>query len=216
MIKADEIYKRLYDAYGQPRWWSDDAYVVLFQSILVQNTSWSSVENVTVSLGGTLSPQAVLRLKPEQLEALIRPCGFCLRKADTIRRVTQWYGTYDFDAWKVIARGQTELRKELLAIKGIGPETADVMLVYAFHKPSFVIDAYTRRFLERLGFSFGDDEEIHVFFEKDLERDYQLYGWFHWLILTHGIRHCGKTPSCGGCVFADICSSFHNWQKREQ
>lgn len=215
MMTAMEIFERLYTAYGQPRWWSYDPYIVMVQSIMVQNTSWSSVEKVTAALGDALSPQRILALKTEELEELIRPCGFCKGKSAAIRRLTEWYGKYEYEARNVKAVGQSRLRQELLTIKGIGAETADVILVYAFYKPSFVIDAYTRRFLERLGFCFGNDDEIRSFFQAGLKNDFQLYGWYHWLILDHGIKHCRKKPVCGGCIFEAKCMLRKNgWQQK--
>lgn len=206
-MTAAEIYERLHAAYGQPRWWSDEPFTVMVQSVLVQNTSWTSVEKVTNVMAAGLTPEYVLALKAAELENIIRPCGFCKAKAATIRRLTEWYGKYDYQVEKAKALDLQELRKELLAVKGIGAETADVILVYAFHKPSFVIDAYTRRFLERLGFRFASDDEIRGFFECGLECDYQLYGWYHWLILEHGIKHCRKAPFCEKCVFNDLCGN---------
>lgn len=177
----------------------------MVQAVLVQNTSWASVKKATDGMTVKLTPEYVLKLKIEELENIIRPCGFCKAKAATIRRLTEWYGKYEYQAEKAKALELKELKKELLAIKGIGAETADVILVYAFHKPSFVIDAYTRRFLKRLGFRFDSDDEIRSFFEYGLERNYQFYGWYHWLILEHGIKHCRKVPSCEKCFFDDLC-----------
>lgn len=205
MMTAQEIYERLYAAYGQPRWWSDDPYTVMVQAILVQNTAWSSVEKLTAGLENRPTPDLVLGLKAEELEKLIRPCGFCRGKAAAIRRLTEWYGRYGFDAEAAGKVGQDELRNELLGVKGVGAETADVILVYAFHRPSFVIDAYTRRFLKRLGFDFGTDEQRRAFFESGLARDCRLYGWFHWLVLEHGTCRCRKAPVCGGCPFENEC-----------
>lgn len=205
MMSATEIYERLYAAYGQPRWWSDDPFTVMVQSVLVQNTSWFSVERVTEGMTAKLTPEYVLGLETEELENTIRPCGFCKSKAATIRRLTEWYGKYAYQVEIVKAFELQKLRNELLAIKGVGAETADVILVYAFHKPSFVIDAYTRRLLERLGFNFVYDNEIRSFFERDLECDYKLYGWYHWLILEHGIKRCRKKPVCNGCLFNAMC-----------
>lgn len=91
------------------------------------------------------------------------------------------------------------LRSELLSIKGIGAETADFILVYALYQPSFVIDAYTRRFLSRLGLDFTEDSEIREFFETELPKDARIYGYFHWLLLEHCISVCKKTPLCGKC-----------------
>jgi len=201
MPAAREIYERLYAAYGQPRWWSDDPYTVMVQAVLVQNTAWSAVEKVTAGLADCLTPDRVLDLSPEELERLIRPCGFCTGKAAAIRRLTEWYGRYGFDAGAARKTGPEQLRSELLAVKGVGAETADVILLYALRRPVFVIDAYTRRFLARLGFDFATDEQRRAFFISGLPHNARLYGWYHWLILEHGIRRCKKVPVCGGCPF---------------
>ena len=104
------------------------------------------------------------------------------------------------------AAEQSRLRDELLALPGVGAETADVILVYAFYKPSFILDAYTRRWLTRLGFD-ADDDGRRLFFESGLPRDAALYGRFHWLILDPCIARCRKTPCCAGCPFADECKA---------
>lgn len=205
MLTAREIYERLLAAYGQPGWWSDDPYRVMVQSVLVQNTAWPSVLRVTQAAEASLAPERILAMTPEALKELIRPCGFCTRKAETIRRLTQWYAGYGFDVKRTQACGQAQLRRELLAVKGVGAETADVILVYALHKPSFVVDAYTRRLLRRLGFAPDDDDDVRSFFEAELAPDARLYGWYHWLILTHSIERCRKTPVCGACPFYDVC-----------
>lgn len=202
-MTAIQIYEKLLEAYGTPRWWSDDPYTVMFQAVLVQQTAWSSVEKVTQTIGEKLTPSYISALPTEQLEDLIRPCGFSKSKAATIQRLTQWYSRYQYDAEKVQAVPKDDLRKELLEIKGIGAETADVLLVYAFHRASFIIDAYTRRFLSRLGFEFENDTQIRAFFESGLPDDYQIYGWYHWLILDHGISRCKKAPVCADCIFTE-------------
>jgi endonuclease-3 related protein len=102
-----------------------------------------------------------------------------------------------------------QLRAELLALRGVGAETADVILVYAFHLASFIVDAYTRTFLTRLGCEFPDDAEIRRFFEEGLGRDATLYGRFHWLVLEHCIARCKKRPLCRGCPFADCAANDH-------
>lgn len=95
--------------------------------------------------------------------------------------------------------------QELLALPGIGAETADAILTYAFRMPSFVLDAYTRRFLERLGYSFKTDDERRVFLTEGIEHSADMYGWYHWALLEHGKARCGKKPKCEGCVFGDVC-----------
>ncbi len=205
MMTAVQIYEKLYETYGEPRWWSDNPYYVMVQSILVQNTTWSSVEKVTDLMGEKINPECIENLDSEELESMIRSCGFAKRKAETIKRLTYWYKKYDYNIDLIRRNDKKLIREELLSTKGIGAETADVILVYAIHKASFIIDAYTRRFLERLGFSFHSDEEIRDFFEDGLGNNYQIYGWCHWLILEHGIQFCKKLPKCDGCAFTSHC-----------
>ena len=134
---------------------------------------------------------------------MIRPCGFCKSKASTIFSLTRWYQGYGFDQAAVRAIPQDRLRGELLALRGIGPETADVILTYAFYKPAFIVDAYTRRLLQRLGYRFPDDGAIRGFFAQGLPRDAEVCGYLHWLILDHGIQHCKKAPELLAEIGAD-------------
>ena len=199
MLTALEIYSILLENYGQPMWWSDDPYTVIVQAVLVQNTGWSNVEKTTLRLGDRLNPQYINAVSAEELEALIHPCGFQKAKARTIKALTEWFVSLK-------AKNRAEMRNELLSIKGIGEESADVILVYAFHQPSFPIDAYTRRFLERLGYRFTKDSERRLFFEKNLPQDATVYGYFHWLLLEHGKTHCSKTAKCTLCPFSSCAS----------
>ena len=154
LISAKELYHALHAVYGQSRWWSDDAYTVMFQAVLVQNTAWGNVLKTCAALGDLLTPEFVAGLPTEELESLIRSCGFYRAKARTIQALTAWFKQYNFDH-QAAARVPTEmLRGELLAIRGVGAETADVILVYAFYRPAFVIDAYTRRLLKPLATPF--------------------------------------------------------------
>ena len=200
------IYETLLAAYGQPRWWSEDPYQVMFQSVLVQNTAWANVEKTCAALGDAIRPEKVACLSTSELETMVRPCGFCKGKARAIQALTRWYQGYGFDQGAAQALPQGQLRQELLALPGVGPETADVILVYAFYKPSFIVDAYTRRLLQRLGYGFPDDGAIRRFFQQGLPRDAKTYGHLHWLILDHCIQRCKKAPHCQGCPFAHCCS----------
>ena len=204
-MSAAEIYEGLLNEYGKPQWWSDNPYTVIVEAILVQNTSWSSVRKVSEKVSRTYVPEEILSMPALELEDLIRPCGFCKRKADTIRRITEWFGRYDFNPeseWNV---NDKDLRNELTSIKGIGYETADVILVYAFHRPHFIIDAYTRQIYERLGLQFSCDDEIRSFIKETTPTDYKIHGWYHWLLLQHGINRCKKKPLCIGCPFVKSC-----------
>ena len=98
-----------------------------------------------------------------------------------------------------------DVRQELLALPGIGAETADAILTYAFRMPSFVLDAYTRRFLERLGYDFKTDEERRAFLTEEIEHSADMYGWYHWELLEHGKARCGKKPKREGGVFENYC-----------
>ncbi len=205
MLCANELYEQLLAAYGKPRWWSDDPFTVMFQSILVQHTTWSGVEKTCGPLRDKLMPEYILGLSTEKLEAMIAPCGFKRAKARAIQGLAEWFHKYRFDREEVWKIPTPKLREELLALRGIGEETADVILVYAFYRPSFIIDAYTRRLLARLGFDFPDATAVRRFFEGGLPRDARLYGCYHWLILDHGIATCRKVPKCKQCLFRNIC-----------
>ncbi len=205
MLCAQEIYQQLLTAYGRPRWWSNDPFIVMIQSILVQHTTWNTVEKTCAPLGDRLSPECIDSLSLEGLEELIIPCGFQKAKARAIKGLTAWFRQYHFDRQEVQKVPLAELREELLALRGVGAETADVILVYAFYRPSFIIDAYTRRLLTRLGHDFLDDDAIRQFFETGLPQDAQLYGRFHWLILDHCISVCRKRPKCQRCPFQAVC-----------
>ena len=136
----------------------------------------------------------------------IRPCGFMRRKAETIQKVMAWYGRYGFDAVKVETAQQETLRQELLELKGIGEETADVILLYAFHKPVFVLDAYTRRMLKRLGGTMQTDTERRAWFMQGIPHTAKMYDDYHWLLLEHGKRYCKKRPLCEECPLREACA----------
>ena len=213
MLNAQEIYHALLAAYGKPRWWSDDPFTVMFQSVLVQNTAWSSALKTCLPIKDKLTPEYIGNLPTEELEQLISPCGFYRAKARTIQALVAWYRRYQFDRHTVQNTPMPDLRKELLSVRGIGAETADVILVYAFYQPTFIIDAYTRRFLLRLGYEFADDTAIKNFFETGLPKEAQLYGWYHWLLLEHCISACKKSPKCDKCKFKEQCRFYLSKEK---
>lgn len=208
MLSASEIYEKMLSVYGKPRWWSDDPFTVMFQSVLVQNTAWNNVIKTCEKIGEKLTPQYIDELSCDELEQIITPCGFYKAKSKTIKSLVEWFKKYDFSAENAVQNTLYELCGELLKIRGIGAETADVILVYALHQPSFIIDAYTRRFLQRLGYSFADDTEIKNFFEAGLPKNAEIYGYFHWLILDHCISVCKKNPKCESCKLKAYCEYF--------
>ena len=162
-MTPEEIYTVLIEHYGKPRWWSEDPYTVMFQSVLVQNTAWTNVEKTTGAIGSRLSPGYISELSDEELGEAIRSCGFFRAKAKTIRALTAWFGKYGFRTENAGNIPAPELRNELLSLKGIGEETADVILVYAFHKliyelPGFFHGAFKLRLV--FGILFLSDRKF--------------------------------------------------------
>lgn len=199
MLSSRELYDRLASLFPL-RWWSDDPWTVVYQSVLVQHTAWSNVEKTSAS--ADLSLSAVSAMSGEELERAVRPCGFAASKARTIRALCRWYQTVRPEADSL---GTDELKSRLLSIKGVGQETASVILLYAFRRPVFVLDAYTRQLLERLGFSFSSDCQRLEYLEKGLDGDVSVFGYYHWLLLELCKAWCRKKPLCFSCPLRPDC-----------
>ncbi len=204
LLTARELYDSLETCYGCPDWWSDDPYRVMFQSVLVQNTAWTIVEKVSGSID-PITPGWVSSVSQAELENAIKPCGMSRSKAATIRSLTRWFEGFGFDVDAVEDIPDDVLRRDLMSVRGIGAETADVIMLYSFHRPVFIVDAYARRMLDRLGYRFGSDLEIKDFFETGLGHDSMLLGRCHRLILDHCIARCGKKAACDGCPLTRMC-----------
>lgn len=206
-----EVYRRLFKAYGPRHWWpGDSAFEVMVGAVLTQNTAWTNVEKAITNLrrARALSPKAIVAIHPRRLASLIRPSGYFNVKAKRLRALCRW--VLERGGVKKLARMPTnELRTALLSIHGIGSETADDILLYAFHRPVFVIDAYTRRIFARLGVIQGaeDYETLRGYFENALASDVPLYNEYHALIVRHGKVTCRKKPSCDVCCLGKICPS---------
>jgi endonuclease-3 related protein len=205
-----EIYARLAAHYGPQHWWpAETPFEVLIGAVLTQNTSWKNVERAIDNLreAGLLDARRLYDLPSEELETLIRPAGYFRVKARRLRNLLALLvERYDGSLQQMFATGLETLRGELLAINGIGPETADSILLYAGHLPSFVVDTYTHRVLKRHGWiEFSADyHQIKDEFEGSLERDAALYNEFHALFVRVGNEHCRKTPNCDACPLADL------------
>lgn len=216
MLSARGIYDSLLAHYGKQEWWPGDAYEIIVGAVLVQNTAWRNVEKALAGFGGRLSPDYVSSLPEDSLRSLIRPCGFYTAKAECVKKVTEWYGQYGFSAAAARSKPPETIRGELTAVKGIGNETADAIMLYALRFPVFVVDAYTRRLLSRLGIAVARSyAAVQGYFEGSLPADTELYGSYHSLILTHSKRHCLKKPSCGGCPLAKYCERCAPGAQRE-
>lgn len=200
-------YQILIGYYGPQHWWpAQSTFEMLIGAILTQNTAWKNVALALHKLGPYLSPEKLERLTDEKLEQCIRSSGFFRLKAKRIRAFLTWYKRYEYSLEKVKEQDADVLRKELLAVKGIGEETADAMLVYAFDKPFFIADAYSRRFFTRLGDQLPKQyEAIRKDVEQSLPDDLTVYQEYHALIDVHAKAQCKATPVCHECPFSEVC-----------
>lgn len=208
--KLLNIYEGLLNMYGRQQWWpADSPFEVMLGAILTQNTNWSNVEKALLLLKQQipLTAEAILSLSSTDLEICLKPSGYFRIKTQRVQNYCRWYlaqGAYaGLD--KLSTR---ELRNQFLKVQGIGPETADDILLYAFNRPVFVIDAYTRRLLQRLDLIQGQEkyEYCRQLFETQLPRSVDLYKQYHALIVIHAKQHCRKTkPICPGCSLSTIC-----------
>lgn len=207
-----DIYHRLLEIYGPQGWWpADSPFEVVLGAVLTQNTAWRNVESALVSLkeAVALDPEPILNLEKETLQNSIRPSGYYRQKAQRLRILCRYLtDNYDGDLANMETKGTTELRGEFLDLHGIGPETADSILLYAFNRPVFVVDAYTIRLFERLGhLSAGSSyNQVQEMFMDSVEPDPAVYNEYHALIVIHGKELCRKTqPLCSQCRLADMC-----------
>lgn len=181
--KLLRLYQQLEAEYGKQHWWpADSQYEVVVGALLTQNTNWKNVEKAIANLkkAGKLEPRRLLETENRELETLIRPSGFYRQKAERLKLLTAKY-------LDIIKRGSLPTRDELLLVKGVGKETADSILLYAFDLPYFVIDAYTKRFCSHHALFEGKEyDEYRLFFESSLPRSVQLYKEYHALIVRWG------------------------------
>ncbi|MDD5126593.1 MAG: endonuclease III domain-containing protein [Dehalococcoidales bacterium] len=205
-----QIYQRLLTRYGLQHWWpAETPFEVMAGAILTQSTAWVNVEKAIGNLkaAGALSPQALRDLPPHELANLIHPCGYYNMKAAKLKAMAEWLREYHDNLEKTFSLSLSDLREELLAIYGIGEETADSIILYAANKPAFVIDAYTRRIMSRLGFK--PSEETYTAYQRlfmeNLPPDASLFNEFHALLVTLAKDACRKKPLCNYCCLKDIC-----------
>ena len=207
------IYDTLYRTYGPQDWWpADSPFEVMLGAILTQNTNWGNVEKAMASLRGVceLTPEGILSLTPDCLEEAIRSSGYFRQKSARLRSFCQFLiDGYGSDLSGMGGYKTGELREELLSLNGIGPETADSILLYALQRPVFVVDAYTIRLFSRLSLCIEKAKyhEVQNLFMDHLEPDVQMFNEYHALIVTHCKQACRKrTPECKDCVLAEMCA----------
>lgn len=201
-----QYFDALFHAHGQQQWWpARSPFEVIVGAILVQNTSWVNVERAIANLrrAKLLSPPALEKVPRAKLARLIRSSGYFRRKARKLKEFVKFLRKKHRGSLPVMFRSPTaKLREQLLSVHGIGPETADSILLYAGNHPVFVVDAYTRRILQRHGLATGKEsyEEIRGLFEKSLPNDPQLFNEFHALLVHTGKSFCrARAPLCSAC-----------------
>ena len=224
--RVASLLPRLLDAYGPQGWWplrslaggpgfdahgyhagdyrqpldSSGRFEVAVGAVLTQNTAWRNVEPALDALlgRGPLAPPAILALSPDDLATTIRSSGYFRQKARKLRALAEFVAGLD---------GRPPGRDDLLAIWGVGPETADSILLYAWQQPHFVVDAYTRRLLSRLGLIVGTEsyDSVQALWEGALPADPVTYNEMHALIVRHAKEHCRSVPECGGCPLSRRC-----------
>jgi endonuclease-3 related protein len=204
------IYRKLYRAYGPRHWWpGETSFEVMVGAILTQNTSWRNVEKAIQKLKGkgVLNPGGIHRLKKSELARLIRSSGYYRIKADRLKSfIDLLFEEYDGDLKRMKRESLGELRERLLGVRGIGPETADSILLYGVKKPAFVVDAYTKRILSRHDIipEKASYEEIQKLFMDHLPHDEKLFNEYHALLVHLGKTLCKKIPKCDLCPIKGI------------
>jgi endonuclease-3 related protein len=194
--------------YGPTHWWpGDTAFEVAVGAVLTQNTAWTNVEKAIANLkrANLLTPDALLECPASVLEQALRPSGYFRVKAKRLRSFCEFLVHGHGGSMRRLARQPLEtLRPALLAVDGIGPETADDILLYACGKIVFVVDAYTRRIFSRHGVVPPDIgyEHLRAFFEKHVAPDLHVYKEYHGLIVWTGKDFCRRTPKCAECPLA--------------
>ncbi len=204
------IYQKLYQTYGPRHWWPGETpFEVMVGAILTQNTSWKNVEKAIARLKekGALNPEHIHRLRESSLASLIRSSGYYRIKARRLKNFVNFlFEEFGGDIVKMKKEGMAPLRKKILEVKGIGPETADSILLYGLEKPIFVVDAYTQRVLSRHGLvsERASYEEVQKLFMNNLPHDERLFNEYHALLVHLGKNVCKKTPECDICPIKGI------------
>ena len=197
MNKTLRIYEILYKKYGSQNWWpvsgSNSEFEIIVGAILAQNTNWKNVEKSIKNLkdNNLLDKDAIKNIELEKLTGLIKSSGYYKQKARKLKEFVNFEGAIN--------------RDNLLGIWGIGPETADSILLYAYNQPVFVIDAYTKRIFTRLGFKLDNYDEYQEYFHKNLLKDCKLFNEYHALLVELAKKHCKSEPLCDDCPLLKEC-----------
>ena len=207
---TQKVFELLSRHYGPQHWWPGESPLeVMVGAVLVQNTNWKNVERAIEQLreANMMQPERMLALDVAELEELIRPAGYFRVKAKRLRSLMEFFtDEYGGSIDALRAADQQTLREQLLAVHGIGFETADAILLYALDKPAMVVDTYTHRVFARHGWvSYETDyHQLQEHLASELPEDTQIYNELHALLVQVGKEHCRKTPRCESCPLAEL------------
>ena len=226
-LTPSNLYKLLLDHFGDQDWWpvdkeyhrnksSDPRFEIIVGAILTQNTAWSNVEKAleNLKINNSLNIRKVVETDSENLKTMIQPSGFFNQKAKRLRISAAYiHENYEDDLNKFFTRDLQKIRNELLSLNGIGPETADSILLYAGNHPIFVVDSYTKRICKRLPVKIKGEnyEEIQQHFENELHKKFpnkdtaSVYKELHALIVELAKNYCKKKPNCEICPLKNHC-----------
>ena len=213
-------FNKLNELYSTENWWpASSKFEVMVGAILTQNTSWSNVDKAINNLKNSidLHPLNILRTSNEILEILIYPAGYYRVKTRRLKAFCEMMiAEFDGSEYKMQQLPWQETRSILLNVNGIGPETADDILLYALNKPVFIVDQYTMRIFSRLGYRpiYDSYEEWQTFFMQSLPNDADLFKKYHALIVSHAQLLCRKSPLCEACPLNKVCQ-FSTTLRRE-
>jgi endonuclease-3 related protein len=206
-----ELYQKLWDAFGPQGWWPGETpFEVILGAILTQNTNWNNVAQVLAGLKAEdlLHPRLLREMPDAELAGRLKPSGYFNIKARRVKNFLDFFAHRFHDSLEKMAQEDLgSLRATLLTVKGIGPETADSILLYALHKPTFVVDAYTYRVLSRhhLALEACSYDELQGLFMESLPAEAPLYQEFHALLVRVGKEFCRPRPRCPSCP-------LHEWR----
>lgn len=206
-----EVFNRMVTALGPQCWWpAETPFEIMVGAILAQRTTWKNVEKAISNLKASINfdPKTLLQMADGELAILIKPSGFYQVKTRRFKAFLAFFiSQYNGNVEKMRLVPTAVLRRELLNLFGIGPETADCILLYALKKLSFVVDSYTRRIFSRLGLvnESMDYHELQAVFIRALPKNQMLYNEYHALIVALGKKICRPKPKCDQCPLKSMC-----------
>ena len=226
-VDPQKLYTILLNHFGDQKWWpydpeyhkinsSDPRFEIMVGAILTQNTAWPNVEKALFNLkkNKSLTVKTIVEMPVEKLKLMIQPSGFFNQKSTRLKVLADHvYEKYDNSLDNFFKRDLQEIRDELLSLNGIGPETADSMILYAGNLPIFVVDAYTKRICKRIPIKINDEsyDEIQQYFESELSKNLtdkntvSAYKELHALIVELAKNYCKTKPSCSNCPLKQYC-----------